>query len=183
MYGKSTLVVHTWDRSFGDIIRLPIPRNLGTPGAPISRREASPAPTLSEIMHTPAVPTSSDSVAITVRVESVLPLNSVNLRHRLDNATWSNSWGTQAMNDSGINGDLVANDGIYSTTLPSRSDNTITQFYVEAASGAGTSHVPRMAPAAPALYVVDNSNIASDLRTQRFVISARDIDYLGGGTS
>ena len=183
VYGKSTLIVHTWDRSFGDIIRLPIPRNLGTPGAPNSRTEASPLPTLSEIMHNPAVPTSSDSVTITARVESVRPLTSVNLRHRLDNATWSNSWGTQVMNDSGVNGDLVASDGIYSTTLPSRSDNTITQFYVEAASAAGTNHVPRLAPEAPALYVVDNSNIASDLRTQRFVISARDIDYLGGGAS
>ena len=181
IYGKPTLVVHTWDRSFGDIIRLPIPRNLGTPGAANSQAEASPLPTLSEIMHSPAVPTSSDSVIITARVESGRSLNSVNLRHRVDNETWSNSWGTQAMNDRGINGDLVANDGIYSATLPSRSDNTITQFYVEAASAAGTNHVPRTAPEAPALYVVDNSNIASDLRTQRFVISARDIDYLGGG--
>ncbi len=183
VYGKPTLIVHTWDRSFGDIIRLPIPRNLGTPGRANSRAESRPIPAVSEIMHNPAVPTSSDSVTITARVDSVRPLTAVNLRHRLDNATWSNSWGTQAMNDNGVGGDLEAGDGIYSTTLPSRGDNTIVQFYVEASSSAGTNHVPRMAPEAPALYVVDNSNIASDLRTQRFVISARDIDYSGGGAS
>ena len=183
IYGKPTLVVHTWDRSFGDIIRLPIPRNLGTPGAPNSRSEAQPLPTLSKIMHAPSVPTSSDTVRITAHVKSARTLNSVNLRHRIDNATWSNSWASQAMNDSGQGGDLEAGDGIYSTTLPSRGDNTVIQFYVEATSSAGTNHIPRLAPDAPALYVVDNSNIPSDLRTQRFVISARDIDYLGGGTS
>ncbi|MCH2330425.1 MAG: lamin tail domain-containing protein, partial [Roseibacillus sp.] len=130
IYGKPTLVVHTWDRSFGDIIRLPIPRNLGTPGAPNSRLEAQPVPTLSKIMHAPSVPTSSDTGRITAHVKSARTLNSVNLRHRIDNATWSNSWASQAMNDSGQGGDLEAGDGIYSTTLPSRGDNTVIQFYV-----------------------------------------------------
>ena len=183
VYGKPTLIVNTWDRSFGDIIRLPIPRNLGTPGAENSRAESDPLPTLSGIIHSPAVPTSSDSIIISARVESVQPLNSVNLRHRLDNSSWSNSWASQAMNDNGVAGDAVANDGIYATTLASRSDNSITQFYVEATSAAGATRIPRMAPDAPALFVVDNSNIATDLRTQRFVISARDTDNLNGGTS
>ena len=183
VYGKPTLIVNTWDRSFGGIIRLPVPRNLGTPGAVNSRAEAGPFPTLSGLIHSPAVPTSSDSIIISARVDSVQPLNSVSLRHRLDNSSWSNSWGIRSMNDNGVGGDLVANDGIYSTTLSSRSDNSITQFYVEASSAAGTTRIPRMAPEAPALFVVDNSNIATDLRTQRFVISARDIDNLDGGTS
>ena len=183
VYGKPTLIVHSWDRSFGGIIRLPIPKNLGTPGATNSRAQANPLPTVAGLHHSPAIPTPADSIVITARVDSVQALNSVNLRHRLDNSSWSNGWQTQAMNDSGVGGDLVAGDGTYSTTLAPRSDNSIVHFYVQAASAAGTTILPREALAKPALFVVDNSNISTELRTQRFVISARDVDYTNGGTS
>ncbi len=42
--GKPTLVVNTWDRSFGGVIHLPIPKNLGTPGAANSGATEIPAP-------------------------------------------------------------------------------------------------------------------------------------------
>ena len=77
---------------------------------------------------------------------------------------------------------------IYSATLNQyQSDNTIVQFYVRATSGNSTSFSPGPAPELPALWVVDNSNIPTDLRTQRFVISEYDRNSLnantGGGSS
>ncbi|YCM46772.1 choice-of-anchor X domain-containing protein [Verrucomicrobiaceae bacterium 227] len=85
------------------------------------------------------------------------------------------------MHDDGVNGgDEVANDGIYSATLTDyQSDSSVVQFYVEATSPGGTTIQPRPAPDKPAMWVVDNTNHPTDLRRQRFIISARDEDASG----
>lgn len=179
--GKPTLVVNTWDRSFGGVIHLPIPKNLGTPGAANSGATEIPAPTVTGLRHSPAVPTSSDAVIITARVDSAMPLTSVRVRHRLDNTAGDNAWGMTVMADSGSNGDEIAGDGIYTATLAQyQGNNSVVQFYVEATSGGGVSRQPTRAPDRPALWVVDNSSIPSDLRSQRFVISERSLNALGG---
>jgi hypothetical protein len=171
--GKPTLNVQTWDRSFGGTVHLPVPRNLGSPGAPNPSALNSPVPTLSGLIHSPAVPTSSDPVRVTVEAGDA---ETVTLRHRLDTTAGNGSWNGTVMHDDGTNGgDEIANDGIYSATLTNyQSDNAIVQFYVEAASPGGTTLLPRPAPERPAMWVVDNSTHPSDLRIQRFVISARD---------
>ena len=178
--GKPTLVVATWDRSFGGILRLPIPANLGSPGSANSASIASPAPTVSALHHHPAVPTSSDPVKVTSRVTSAISLTSVNLRHRLDNSTGSNPWATTTMADDGLTqGDEIANDGLYTATVTDyQSDSNVIEFYVEASTSGGTSVQPSNSPDRPALWVVDNSAIARDLRTERFVISARSLNAL-----
>lgn len=183
VYGKPTLIVHSWDRSFGNVIHLPVPKNLGTPGAPNSSTISTPAPTVSELRHSPAVPTSSDPVRVTARIESVAALTSVVCQHRRDNSSWSNAWSAVPMFDDGFNGgDEIANDGVYSALITShQSNDAIVHFYVQAsAAGGNSTTVPTPAPEAPAMWVVDNSGIPTDLRTQRFVISARDVSASGG---
>ena len=44
VYGKPTVIVHTWDRSFGGVLRLPVPRNLGSAGSSNSALIPSAAP-------------------------------------------------------------------------------------------------------------------------------------------
>lgn len=178
--GKPTLNVMTWDRSFGGTFHLPVPRDLGTPGATNSRQLPSPAPNVSGLRHSPAVPTSSDPVRVTAKVSGA---DAVHLRHRLDTRSGDGPWNRSPMFDDGLGGgDEVAGDGIYSLTLSDyQSDNTIVQFYVEATSGGGSSIQPRLAPEKPAMWVVDNSSHPGDLRLQRFVISARD--QLASGSS
>jgi hypothetical protein len=179
--GKPTLVVYTWDRSFGDVLHLPVPPNLGTAGAANSSALASPAPTVASLRHSPAVPLTSEPVTITARVNSATALTSVNVHHRPDSANNTGSYQTTAMNDSGTNGDDRAGDGIYSATLTQyQSDNQIVQFYVQANSAGGSSIAPGLAPEKPAMWVVDNSVISTDLRLQRFVVSSYDINALGG---
>ena len=176
--GKPTILVETWDRSFGGIFHLPIPNNLGTPGAANSAAISNAAPVVSGLIHSPAVPTSSDSVVVTAEVSGA---TTVNLRHRLDNNSGSGSWLWAPMNDAGTGGDERANDGIFSVTLTQyQSDNSIVQFYVEATSAGETTVQPAVAPGKPAMWVVDNTNHASDLRTERFVISAQDVSASGG---
>ncbi len=84
--GKPTLVVNTWDRSCGDVFQLPVPPNLGSAGAANDSLLGAAAPTVSDLRHSPPVPTSSDPVIVTARVESATPLSSVNLHHRPDSS-------------------------------------------------------------------------------------------------
>lgn len=193
VYGKPTLAIATWDRSFGEIIHLPIPKNLGTPGAANSSAIANPAPSVAGLIHSPAVPTSSDPVLVTARVDSVTPLTSVTLWHRQDNVSGSFSYVPQVMTDNGAGGDEVSGDGIYTTSVTAHQSNgRIVQFFVEAVSAGGSAFqppldpqvglvahgmVPSTVPERPAMWVVDN-NENKDLRTQRFIISAKSLKAL-----
>jgi len=181
--GKPTLVVNTWDRSFGGVIYLPLPKNLGSAGSANGNLINSPAPTVSQLKHSPAVPTSSDPVIITAKVKSAGPLTSVNVHHRRDTSGGNGSYQTTSMNDQGLNGDEVAGDGTYSVSLTQyQSDNTIVQFYVRAVSSGRATISPGPAPELPAMWGVDNSNVPNDLRVQRFIISEYDRNSLNTGT-
>ncbi|HCQ38761.1 MAG TPA: hypothetical protein DIV39_06365, partial [Verrucomicrobiales bacterium] len=179
VYGKPTVIVHTWDRSFGGVLRLPVPRNLGSAGSSNSALIPSAAPALSGLIHNPAVPR-GNPVQVTVRVSSS-DAPTVNLRHRLDSANPDTAWDTTQMVDDGSNGDNVAGDGIYTATLAEyTSDGVIAQFYVEAESAGGEITVmPSPAPERPAMFIVDTTAVPRDLRSQRFVISARTVQALG----
>ena len=186
--GKPTLVVNTWDRSFGGVLHLELPQNLGSAGAANTSLINSPAPTVSGLSHSPPVPTSSDPVVVTAKVSSSSTISSVNVYHRRSTSSGNENYQTTPMNDLGRDGDQLAGDGIYSATLNQyQSDNTIVQFYVRAVSGNSITFSPGPAPELPAMWVVDNSNIPNDLRSQRFVISEYDRNSLnantGGGSS
>ncbi|MEZ5300216.1 MAG: lamin tail domain-containing protein [Verrucomicrobiales bacterium] len=68
--GKPRLVMQTIDHGFGTSFYIPIPDNLGTPGAPNSTLLATPAPAVTQVLHSPAVPTSADPVIVTAHVSS-----------------------------------------------------------------------------------------------------------------
>ncbi len=179
VYGKPTVIVHSWDRSFGGVLHLPVPRNLGTAGAPNSALISSAVPTLSGLIHSPAVPR-GNPVEVTVKVDSATA-PTVNLRHRLDSTNQNSSWSTTLMVDDGTNGDNVPGDGIYTATLDQyTSDGTIAQFYVETDNGSGDATVmPSLAPTRPAMFIVDTTPVQRDLLSQRFVLSARSVQALG----
>lgn len=196
--GKPTIIVHSFDRSFGDILHLPVPKNLGTPGAPNSVAIAEAVPTVSQLWHSPAIPKSGDMVTVTARVEPAAGNPTVELFSRLDNRAGDEDWESSVMFDNGAGGgDAVANDGIYTAVLGTRSDNSIIQFYVKASSPGGSTLLPPPASEdwtqfhqipgvdddhlRPAMYVVDDGapRLSSrGLRHQRFIISARHKDAL-----
>jgi hypothetical protein len=156
--GMPLLVAQTWDRSFGTVFRLPIPNNLGTPGAANSARRPAPAPTVDQLGHFPVVPSSTQPVVVTARVQSSATPPTVELVRRLDNANADAAWTRQPMNDAGTAGDATAGDGVYSATVPAQADTTITQFYVEAtAPGGEINQSPRNGATRPAMWIVDNA--------------------------
>ncbi len=180
--GLPLLVAQTWDRSFGTLFRLPIPHNLGTPGAPNSARRATAPPTVDQLKHSPAVPTPSQPIIVTARVASPAGQPTVELVRRQDNINGNAAWTTQVMNDAGIDGDALAGDGIFSATVPAQANNVITQFYVRAtAPGGETNELPRNGARRPAMWIVDSSLPTARPGTvvHRFVISRYDRDALG----
>jgi hypothetical protein len=179
--GKPRLIVQTLDHGFGTSFRFPIPNNLGTPGIANSQLIATAAPTVSKVLHSPAVPSTTDAVTITARVESSATLTSVEVVHRLDTSTGNGTWFRSTMYDDGISGgDEHAGDGLYTAAIIQySSQENIVQFYVEAlADGGETTQLPKLGPDRPAMWIVDDRAMPDTLMQERFIVSQYDRDAM-----
>lgn len=122
--------------------RLPVPPNPGTPGLLNSRAVGNAGPAIYEVTHSPGVPAINQTVRVTARVSDPDGLSSVALRYRLDPQT---TLTTLAMNDSGVGGDAIAKDGIYTATLPARGTTNATVFHIVATDSRGvTNRFPKL---------------------------------------
>ena len=184
--GNPRLIAWTWDKSVAGSFLVEIPENLGTPGKRNSMFSEQTPPQVDQLRHSPAVPTSSQSVRVMARITSTEPLAAVNLRHRADSSNNTGAWKSTAMHDDGSRGgDEVAGDGLFTGTLTGyRTNGRRVQFYVEARTGEGASHrQPKWGPDRPALYVVDNRKPKTDLRNVRLVVSDYDMGAISNGGS
>jgi len=178
--GKSRVVFQTLDHGFGTSFNLPIPDDLGTPGAANSTLLSTAAPTVSGVIHSPAVPSASDAVTVTARIEASAGLSSVALVHRLSTNNAANPWLRVAMTDDGT--------GLYSATVSGNTSQAqITEFYVEAKSGAHSTFQPKFGAARPGMWVVDGRTMPDKLLRERFIVSLYDRQALntsiGGGST
>ncbi|MDC0309614.1 lamin tail domain-containing protein, partial [bacterium] len=184
--GNPRLIAWTWDKSVAGSFLIEIPENLGTPGKRNSTFTVNTPPQVDQLLHSPAVPTSSQSVRVTARITSADPLSTVSVRHRADSSNNTGSWKTKTMYDDGSRGgDEVAGDGVFTGTLTEhRTNGRRVQFYVEARTEAGMSHSqPKWGADKPALYIVDNRKAKTDLRTVRLVVSDYDMGAVSNGGS
>ena len=94
---------------------LPVPLNLGTPGARNSRAVANAGPAIYEVRHSPSLPAANQDMIVTARVHDPDGVASVVLNYRFDPAT---NYSAVTMVDDGTGGDAVAGDGLYSATIP-----------------------------------------------------------------
>lgn len=150
---------------------LPVPSNLGTPGLPNSCYTSNVGPAIGDVRHDPTLPTSGEQVMVTARVHDPDGIGSVTLLYRLDPSSTTN---TLTMRDDGSSGDAVANDGIYSVTLPSYAAGTTVAFRVravDAASPPRTNIWPNSAIHAEALIRYGDPEPAGALGTYRFWFS------------
>ncbi|HEY9175441.1 MAG TPA: lamin tail domain-containing protein, partial [Verrucomicrobiae bacterium] len=124
-----------------------VPRNLGTPGLPNSRRVANAGPAIYDVKHEPAVPAANEQVRVTCRFSDTDGLSLVRVRYRVDpSSTLSNI----TMRDDGTQGDEVAGDGIYTALLAGRSAGSLVAYRITATDNASpsvTSTFPALAPA------------------------------------
>ncbi len=184
--GNPRLIAWTWDKSLAASFLIEIPENLGTPGKQNSAYKDITPPQVDGTIHSPAVPTSSQSVRVTANVTSAEPLSVVRLRHRADSSTNTGAWKNKTMYDNGSSGgDEIAGDGVYTATLTEyKTNGRRVQFFVEAQTKAGSKHMhPKFGPGRPALYVVDNRKPKTDLRSVRLVVSDYDMGAISNGGS
>ena len=156
----------------GNLLEAPgilnVPKNLGTPGTRNSRYAANAGPSLTEIVHSPLLPAINQSVVVTARVSDSDGLASVQLVWRVD------PFGTPVttnMVDNGTSGDAVANDGVYSATIPGQADNALVAFYLQATDRyvpAATMRFPTDAPARECLVHFGEANPAGSYGSYRF---------------
>ncbi|MEM7386552.1 MAG: lamin tail domain-containing protein, partial [Verrucomicrobiota bacterium] len=189
MFGKQRLITQTVDHGWSHEFAIDVPRNLGTPGAANSRAGENPTPELVHLKHWPAVPKAGENVYVSARVSSVEPVTEVDLVYIRDSASSPSSelgglfspWQRQPMNDDGTGGDEIAGDGIYTGEVKDViSDGQIVQFYVEAkAENSDPATLPFQGKNRPALFIVDDREIDTDLRTVRLVMSEYDTGAFG----
>ncbi len=123
---------------------LPVPANLGTPGSANSRRVPNAGPAIHDVTHRPAVPPANEAVLVTARASDPDAVTSLILRFRVDPSTTTTEI---PMRDDGIEGDVLARDGIYTARIPGRPGGQLLAFTIAATDGSGgTSIFPRTAP-------------------------------------
>jgi len=126
--------------------RLTVPKNLGTPALPNSRRVNNAGPAIYDVTHDPPLPRANEAVAVTCRLSDPDGVATVLLRSRVDPAT---TLTTVTMRDDGSGGDAVAGDGLYTGTIGGRSAGTRVAFRIDATddgSPAATATFPANAP-------------------------------------
>jgi hypothetical protein len=126
---------------------MPVPANLGTPGAPNSQYVSNAGPAMYNVTHTPSLPAANQPVVVTANVHDPDGVQSFTLHYRLDPAT---NYTAVPMNDNGTGGDAITGDGIYSATIPGQASNQIVAFFISATDRLGA------ATRFPALRTNDN---------------------------
>ena len=153
-----------------------VPADLGTPGAPNSRYAANAGPAIYDVTHRPVTPAAYQSVVVTARVADVDGLSSVRLKYRNDTDSPS-VVRTVTMNDSGTGGDAVAEDGIWSATIPGHAANKLVAFHVEATdvhAQAVTNRFPSSAPGEECHVMFGQAERTGTFGTYRFWMTEAD---------
>jgi regulation of enolase protein 1 (concanavalin A-like superfamily) len=115
---------------------LPIPANLGTPGAVNSHAVTNAGPAIYNVTHFPTVPAAAQNVVITANIHDPDGLQNLTLNYRIDPST---NYVAVAMHDDGTGGDAIAGDGIFSATIPGQSANVVAAFYISATDKFGAA--------------------------------------------
>jgi hypothetical protein len=115
---------------------MPVPRNLGTPGLPNSQRVTNAGPAIYNVTHSPSLPAANQPAVVSVQVHDPDGVKSLTLNYRIDPNTY---YASVPLNDDGIDGDVVAHDGIFSATIPGQAAKTIAAYYISAVDKFGAT--------------------------------------------
>ncbi len=123
---------------------LAVPRNLGTPGRPNSRRIDNAGPAIHTVRQSPALPAAGQPVRVVVSADDPDGIANLRLRYRLDPSATTSEL---PLRDDGLDGDEVAGDGRHTAVIPGQSTATLVAYTVRADDGAGGISVwPAQAP-------------------------------------
>jgi len=134
---------------------LPIPQNLGTPGAPNTRVDTA-GPALSELRHAPVMPSAAQPVTVSCTARDARPITGLTLHYSTGGAF------TQVA--------MAEASGVWSAVIPGQTAGAVVQFYVSAANNAGgIAALPAAGADSRALYIV-NDGQASNIPAREFRI-------------
>jgi hypothetical protein len=172
MRGWPEIVFRTQGGGYELIGNLDPPKNLGTPGAPNSRKVTNAGPAIWEVMHSPILPAANQPVVITARAYDPDGFG-LTLMYRVNP---NSAFVALPMQDTGINGDAIAGDGLYSATIPAQPSATIVSFYVQGVDNLGvTNFFPKNLFPEPGL----NRCFPYDSFSRECVIRWGDINMMG----
>jgi hypothetical protein len=152
--------------------KLPVPANLGTPGAENSRFALDARPAITDVSHRPVLPQPGEAIRVMAQVHDSGGGGTVKLYYRIDPTPWSNSE-NRVMNDVGIDGDFMAGDGIYTGVIPPQGSRALIAFYVEATP----NRFPSDAPSRECLIRVGDAPLANAFGTYRFWMTQASHDF------
>ena len=148
--------------------RLALPKNPGTPGAPNSRK-APTGPAIYAVEHSPVLPAANQAVIVTARVHDPDGIAGVTLNYRVDPA---GAYSTVSMTDSGLGGDTIAGDGVFSAAIAGQPAGALVAFYIQATDNAPTIRnsrsFPDDAPARECLVRFGETQPTGSFGTYRF---------------
>lgn len=108
--------------------RMALPRRLGSPGLPNSRKIANAGPAIYDVAHSPILPAASQPVVVTARATDPNNPVTLTLKYRVDPTP---AYTSVTMRDDGTGGDAIMNDGLFSATIPGQVSGDMVPFYVE----------------------------------------------------
>jgi len=163
---------------------LTMPMDLGTPGAQNSVYVANRGPEISGVRHDPVLPAGNEPIVVTARATDNDDVGSVTLYYRSE-GTMPPAFTSTSMLDDGMDNDLVAQDGIYTGTIPGVSGGTMRAFYVEASDGSASTRYPTMlepsadVPERTCLVRVGDSQLTTAFATYRVWMSSDVVSTFG----
>ena len=112
----------------------------GTPGVANSTRATNIAPLIRDVIHSPAVPSSTDPVTVTALItDEATNAVAATLFYRNHSTSNAVAFTSLAMADDGAHGDGLAGDGVFGATIPAQASGTVMEFYVQASDATALS--------------------------------------------
>jgi hypothetical protein len=152
---------------------LSVPSALGTPGRANSRLAGNSGPSISDVTHTPVLPTTNEAIVVSARASDPNGVTNMSVMYRLDPSAVLSS---APMRDNGTGGDTVAGDGSYAAIIPGQTSGRLVAFHIRATDSNGLTTVfPNDAPVRECLVRFGEAQSMGSFGTYRIWMTAATV--------
>lgn len=144
---------------------MPVPKNLGTPGAANSRSVANSGPAISQVQHQPVLPVANQPVTVIAQIDDPNGIAVAQLLYRVDPQT---NYARVPMAYKGA--------GHYSASIPGQSNLATVAFRIEALDARGARASFPAPAAAEGVILFGDGRLTGNLGTYRLWLTRRNIE-------